>query len=88
MCVGKMGMKIHIKFYYHLKEKAGKASFDLEIDKGSTVQDLKKILERLYPQLRTQLDNVMILMNKMIVLDEDLIKDDAEISFLTPVGGG
>ena len=41
-----------------------------------------------YPGLRTHLDNVMILLDGKIVLDEDKLKENASVSFLTPVGGG
>jgi molybdopterin converting factor small subunit len=34
------------------------------------------------------MDNVMMVMDKKIVLDEDFLKDNAEVAFLTPVGGG
>lgn len=81
-------MKISVKLFYHLKEKAGTGNLVLEIRERSTIRDLKNILEQDFPQLRTQLDNVMVLMNQMIVLDEDFIKENSVISFLTPVGGG
>jgi molybdopterin converting factor small subunit len=60
----------------------------MTLPEGSTIRDLKQQMEARYPALRTYLDNVMILMNKKIVLDEDKLKDSAEVSFLTPVGGG
>jgi len=81
-------MHITVSLYYHLKEKAGKGNFDVEIKEPATIKDLIILLEQEYPALRTHLDNVMILMNKKIVLNEDIIKDQAEVAFLTPVGGG
>ncbi len=81
-------MNIKITLYYHLKEKAGTGSLDISLPEQSTIKDLKQLLENRFPALRTHLDNVMILMDKKIVLDEDGIKDNSEIAFLTPVGGG
>jgi molybdopterin converting factor small subunit len=81
-------MQIKIKLFYHLKEKAGIGVINLDIPEKSTIGDIKNTLEFQYPQLRTHLDNVMILMDQKIVLDDDQIKDGAEVSFLTPVGGG
>jgi len=81
-------MNIKITLYYHLKEKAGTGSLDISLPEQSTIKDLKQLLENRFPALRTHLDNVMILMDKKIVLDEDKIKDNSEIAFLTPVGGG
>lgn len=81
-------MQTKVKLFYHLKERAGTGEILLEIPAGSSIGSLKSTLEMQFPQLRTHLDNVMILMNQQIVLEEDVIKDNAVISFLTPVGGG
>ncbi len=81
-------MKIRVSLFYHLKEKAGTGNLELDLDDISTIKDLKRQLEELYPNLRTHLDNVMMLMDGKIVLDEDRLKENANISFLTPVGGG
>jgi molybdopterin converting factor small subunit len=81
-------MKIKVSLYYHLKEKAGTGSLEIEVDDSSTINDLKHKLETNYPRLKTQLDYVMMLMNGKIVLNEDKLKDNANVSFLTPVGGG
>ncbi len=81
-------MKIKITLYYHLKEKAGTGSLEMHVPDQTTVKELKGMLEKQFPALRTHLDNIMILMDKKIVLDEDKLKENAEIAFLTPVGGG
>lgn len=81
-------MKIKVSLFYHLKEKAGTGNLELDVDGVSTIKALKRQLEVLYPNLRTHLDNVMMLMDGKIVLDEDKLKENANISFLTPVGGG
>lgn len=81
-------MEISVSLFYHLKEKAGVDSLNMQIEDGATIRDLKRILEQQYPALRTHLDNVLILMNQQIVLDEDRIKNQSHIQFLTPVGGG
>jgi molybdopterin converting factor small subunit len=81
-------MKIKITLYYHLKEKAGTGNLELDVPDQTTIKQLKGLLEAKFPALRTHLDNIMILMDKKIVLDEDVLKDNAEVAFLTPVGGG
>lgn len=81
-------MKIKVSLYYHLKEKAGAGSLDIELADGSTIKDLKHKIESDYPGLRTHLDNVMMLLDGKIVLNEDKLKENANVSFLTPVGGG
>lgn len=81
-------MKVKVLLYYHLKEKAGTGSLDINLDDASTIKDLKQKLINDLPGLRTHLDNVMILLDGKIVIDEDRLKDNASVSFLTPIGGG
>ena len=81
-------MQIHIRLFYHLKEKAGIDRIKIDVNPGITIADLKTILETRYPSLRTHLDNIMVLMNRKIVLDDDPLQENAEISFITPIGGG
>jgi len=81
-------MKIKVLLYYHLKEKAGTGTLDIDIKNGSTIKDLKDQLAIDHPGLRTHLDNVMILVDGKIVLNEDKLIENSSVSFLTPVGGG
>jgi hypothetical protein len=81
-------INLEIRLYYHLKQKAGVGSIPLSVPKGISIRKIKKIIEGMYPILVTHLDNVMILLDKKIVLDEDTINDDSVITFLTPIGGG
>lgn len=81
-------MKINVTLYYQLKQRAGTGTLAIDMPESSTIKDLRIFLEKEYPSLRTHLDNVMVLMNKKIVLEEDKLFDQAEVSFLTPVGGG
>lgn len=83
-----MIMKIKVTLYYHLKEKAGTGKLKFDLPEATTIKDLKSQMEKDFPALRTHLDNIMILMDNKIVLDEDRLKDNAEVAFLTPVGGG
>jgi len=81
-------INIDISLYYHLRLKAGVGTISLSMPAGITIKGIKHILEEKYPALITHLDNVMILMGKKIVLDEDILNEDTKIAFLTPIGGG
>jgi len=81
-------IQVKVSLYYHLRRKAGVGNLEFPMPESATIHDLKRTLEGQFPSLRTHLDNVMILMNKRIVLDEDRLKAGAEVAFLTPVGGG
>ncbi len=81
-------MIVHIRLYYHLKQKTGIDRFNMQVNQKTTIANLKEILVEKYPALRTHLDNIMVLMDQKIVLDDDFVMEGAEIAFLTPVGGG
>jgi len=83
-----MMIQVNVSLFYHLRQKAGVGSLEIPMPESATILDLKRTLEGQFPSLRTHLDNVMILMNKRIVLDEDRLQAGAEVAFLTPVGGG
>jgi len=80
--------KITVNLYYHLKDKAGTNQINLELPDNSTIKELKILLIRDYPALQSQLDNIMTLINQKIAVDEDKIPQNAQVSFLTPIGGG
>ena len=79
---------ITINLFYHLKEKAGTSKVQVEIPETATMKDLKQILIKQYPALESQLDNILMLINQKIAVDEDKIPKGAQVSFLTPIGGG
>jgi molybdopterin converting factor small subunit len=81
-------IKITVKLFYNLKERAGTDQINLEIPAQSTILDLKLLLIGKYPALESHLNNIMILINQKIALDEDQISEGAQVSFLTPIGGG
>ncbi len=80
--------KITVNLYYHLKDKAGTNQINLELPENSTIKELKTLLIHNYPALQSQLDNIMMLINQKIAIDEDKIPQNAQVSFLTPIGGG
>jgi len=81
-------INLEISLFYHLRQKAGASPVFLSVPHGTTVQQVKDILEKEYPRLTTHLDNVMILKDKQIILEDNVLDEDAKISFLTPIGGG
>jgi len=80
--------RINVKFFSHLKEKAGTASITQDIASNATITDLKKQIILKYPALETHLRNILILIDDKIAVDEDIIPDGCTVSFMTPIGGG
>lgn len=81
-------ISITVKFFSHLKEKAGIASTTMEIAADTTIADLKKQVIQQFPSLETHLRNILILIDNQIAIDEDVIPAGCTVSFMTPIGGG
>ena len=79
---------ITVKFFSHLKEKAGIASTTMEIAADTTIADLKQQVIQQFPSLETHLRNILILIDNQIAIDEDVIPAGCTVSFMTPIGGG
>ena len=80
--------EITVRLFYHLIEKAGTGAITFSINDNVTVKELKQILIKKFPVLQSHLDNILILVNQKVALDEDEIPQSAQVSFLTPIGGG
>ncbi len=79
---------ITVKFFSHLKEKAGITSTTMEIAADITIADLKQQVIQQFPSLETHLRNILILIDNQIAIDEDVIPAGCTVSFMTPIGGG
>jgi molybdopterin converting factor small subunit len=80
--------KITVNLFYHLKDKAGTNKVVTDLPENATIRDLKQVLIVKFPTLESHLDNILILIDQKIALDEDIIPEDCQVSFLTPIGGG
>jgi molybdopterin converting factor small subunit len=79
---------ITVKFFSHLKEKAGVASASVQIAPGSSIADLKKQVIGQFPALETHLRNILVLIDNKVAIDEDIVPAGCTVSFMTPIGGG
>lgn len=80
--------EINVKFFSHLKEKAGVDAISMQIEPNNTIADLKQQVIAVYPALDTHLTNILILIDSQIAIDEDIIPAGSTVSFMTPIGGG
>jgi len=78
-----------IHLYANLKEKAGSGLLQLEVPEGCTVESLKARLKQKYPAIATQLNKVMLTVNGgQVILNEEVVPRNAEVTILPPFGGG
>jgi len=81
-------MKVKVKFFAILRERAGAAEATKEINEGSTVADLWKILQRDYPKLDVPGIRLLYAVNQEYVTTDHVLKDSDEVVFIPPVSGG
>ncbi len=82
-------MKLTIRLFATLKEKARAASLSLEFQEDQiTVRELLEKISREYPELAGSLKSVLTAVNKDFAFTDDLISAGDEIALFPPVSGG
>lgn len=81
-------MKIKVKFFAILRERAGTAEVTKEIKEDSTVADLWKVLQQDYPKLAVPGIRLLYAVNQNYVTPDHALKDSDEVVFVPPVSGG
>lgn len=81
---------VKIRFFAVLKKIVGKEEVVLEVEKGTTLEQLLNRLERDLPPLQQILKEgkVLISVNQEVVPKECLIQNGDEVAFLPPFAGG
>jgi molybdopterin converting factor subunit 1 len=81
-------MKIRIKFFAILRERAGTAEVTKELASGSTVADLWDGLKQDYPKLNVPGIRLLYAVNQSYVTPDHRLTDRDEVVFIPPVSGG
>lgn len=81
-------MKIRVKFFAILRERAGTSEVAKEIADGSTVADLWRQLQKDYPKLDVPGIRLLYAVNQDYVSVDHKLKDQDEVVFVPPVSGG
>ncbi|MDC4226270.1 MAG: MoaD/ThiS family protein [Candidatus Manganitrophus sp.] len=81
---------VKIRFFAVLKKIVGKEEVVLDVEKGTTLEQLLSRLERDLPPLQQMMKEgkVLISVNQEVVPKECLIQNGDEIAFLPPFAGG
>ncbi len=80
--------KIKILLFATLRDRAGAKSLELEIPEQTTVQGLKDTIALNYPNLRQDMETVLISINREYAFDEAIVPQNAEVAMFPPVSGG
>jgi molybdopterin synthase catalytic subunit len=81
-------MKITVLYFATLRDRAGKAEEQIDLDAGATVADLKQYVIELHPELEPGMGTVLASINKEFAFPEEEIPDGAEVALFPPVSGG
>ena len=81
-------MRVRIKFFAILRERAGTGEVSKEIAAGSTVADLWRELQREYPKLDVPGIRLLYAVNQNYVSVDHELSDNDEVVFVPPVSGG
>ena len=81
-------MKIKVKFFAILRERAGTAEVTKEIRDGSTVTDLWQALQQEFPKLNVAGIRLLYAVNQNYVSPDFKLRDQDEVVFIPPVSGG
>ncbi|MFY9270235.1 MAG: MoaD/ThiS family protein [Candidatus Manganitrophaceae bacterium] len=81
---------VKIRFFAVLKKIVGKEELVLEVEKGTTLEQLLTRLQRELPPLKEVMGEgkILISVNQEVVPKECLIQNGDEIAFLPPFAGG
>ena len=81
-------MKVKVKLFAILRERAGTAEVTKEIKEGSTVADLWAALQEDYPKLAVPGIRLLYAVNQDYVKPDRVLKNFDEVVFVPPVSGG
>jgi len=81
-------MKVRVKFFAILRERAGTAETSRELADGSTVADLWRQLQKDYPKLDVPGIRMLYAVNQNYVNLDQTLEDQDEVVFIPPVSGG
>ena len=81
-------MKVRVKFFAILRERAGTAEVIRELSEGATVADLWRGLQKDFPKLAVPGIRMLYAVNQNYVGANDTLRDGDEVVFIPPVSGG
>jgi molybdopterin converting factor subunit 1 len=81
-------MKVRVKFFAILRERAGTGELLKEVPDGATVADLWRQLQGDYPKLDVPGIRLLYAVNQNYVGVDHKLSNDDEVVFVPPVSGG
>lgn len=81
-------MRVRVKLFASFREIVGQKEEEIEVDEGTTVQQLLDSYIERFPQLARYRDHIILSVNREYGAGNLRLKEGDEVSFLPPVSGG
>lgn len=81
-------MQVRTLLFAQLREAAGRSAVEVELDEGSTVEDLLSSLEGLIPSMASMAAATAVAVNQAYVERGEPLSDGDEVALIPPVAGG
>jgi molybdopterin synthase sulfur carrier subunit len=81
-------MKIQVTFYAQLRDVIGVSKLDVDVAKGTTVDQLLERIYEIKPQLRAHDKGILIGAGVDFVKRDHLLSEEEQIAIMPPVQGG
>jgi len=82
-------MKVKVLFFASSREITGVSSIDLELEEGTTTENLKKLINQYYPGLSFEKNiNLKLAVNRKYCTEDTILHDRDEIAVIPPIAGG
>jgi len=81
-------MKVSVKYFATLRERVGCTEEILEVAEGTTVLELKVVIESSHPAIKPSLPTSIVAVNREYAADDQLLEPEDEVALFPPVSGG
>lgn len=81
-------MRVTVRLFVRLRELAGTAELDREVDAGATVRQVWQALAHDFPAFAPYATSISSAVNADYVRMDAVLDDGDEVAFLPPVSGG
>jgi molybdopterin converting factor subunit 1 len=81
-------MRINVKFFAIVRDRAGVSNFELDVPAQSTVANVSSRLAEEFPAISTMLSRAAFAVNQSYVPATTELHDGDELAIIPPVSGG
>lgn len=81
-------MKVSVKYFATLRDRAGTKQEMLDVPEGTTVLELKAVIESAHPEIAPSLPTSIVAVNREYASEDLALAADDEVALFPPVSGG